>query len=402
MTVKGFLALARSQLAVVRPLRFVTGNQSADLDSIVCAITYAYLQYNLDQELIVPLINIPKKDFRLRRDIELLLKSHSITEDNLFFLEDFKKATATTNADLVLVDHCNVQGDIFTELINEGRLKVVGIVDHHEDEKEFLDANPRIVRSTGSCSSLVFNYWNTQYKNAGSVLNNTEVVSLLLGPLLMDTSNMSFKVEEPDTVAFKDYEEILSKHQNGFINFLAKSEEKQTYDDFYKKLKKAKKDLAGFSFGDILRKDYKQFTFVNGPSQKKVVVGFSSLGKSFDWILTQYSTEEMVQTFRHAEVDLKLDILVMTPSYTRSENDQYTREFAYHYKDATFSTLGELATAPLELDSDIYKKEEISLKISEIDHSEPFVVYNQRKLAASRKQVVPVVKEIIETHKFLL
>lgn len=402
MSVKAFLALARSQLAIVLPLRFVTGNQSADLDSVVCAITYAYLLYDLNQQLIVPLINIPKKDFRLRRDIELLLKSHSITEDNLFFLEDFKAATTSSNADLVLVDHCNVQGDIFTELINEGRLKVTGIVDHHEDEKVFLDASPRVVRSTGSCSSHVFNYWNSQYQNAGSVLNNTEVVSLLLGPLLMDTSNMSFKVEEPDTVAFKSYGEILSEHQNGFINLLTKNEEKQTFDGFYKKLKKAKKDLSGFSFADILRKDYKQFTFVNGPSKKNVIVGFSSLGKSFDWILTQYSTEEVVQAFKHVELDLKLDILVMTPSYTRSENEQYTREFAYHYKNAAFSTLGKWATGPLELNSDIYKKEEISQKITDIANQEPFVLYNQNKLAASRKQVVPVVKAILENHNFQL
>lgn len=44
-------------------------------------------------------------------------------------------------------------------------------------------------------------------------------MELLLGPLLIDTSCMSHKVEEPDTIAFKNYQKGLgNQFQQLFIS----------------------------------------------------------------------------------------------------------------------------------------------------------------------------------------
>lgn len=362
---------------LTRATSFVTGNQSADMDSVISALSYAYLQHQHDPSVeLVPLVNIPKRDLRLRRDIELLLKQNAIVEDQLFFLEDLAALTKEVDSvDVVLVDHCNVQGDLMTHMYNEGKLRIVGIVDHHADEGVALDAQPRIIEPTGLCSGLVFNYWFDKFPDK-KVFD--EVVPLLLGPLLIDTSNMTQKVEENDRVAYARYHELLVSAQS---------------TELYQTLKAAKKDLSGFSFAELLRKDYKQFVFVT--SKGPVSVGFSSLGKAFAWLLKTYTIEDIVATLSAVEADLGLDILVITTSYTQKESGQYTREFAYHYRRAEFASLAE-SLEGLSLDDNVYKREAVEGQIEHISRTTKLRVFNQGNTAASRKQVVPIVKTALE------
>ncbi|ODV66666.1 DHH phosphoesterase [Hyphopichia burtonii NRRL Y-1933] len=394
-SVKAFLAGLKSQLtsqSAKSPIRFVTGNQSADMDSVISAISYSYFQFIFDPSItLVPLINIPRADLSLRRDIVLLLKSHSITEDVLFFLEDLEEMSQNDRViELVLVDHCNIQGELLSKLSNEKRLKVISIIDHHADEGVFLDSHPRIIQLNGSCSSLVFNYWFDQFNNR-EIFQNHELVQLLLGPLLVDTSNMTQKVEENDTLSYKRYKGLLNLAEDpNKMNCLNKPDTKRDLDDFYKQLKKAKKDLEGFSFYDILRKDYKQFSFINKSS--RVNVGFSSLGKSIFWISKNFKIDVIEKTLESIINDLNLDVIVITTSYTKKENDEYTREFVYYYKDAKFGSISELAKE-LELNNDIYHQD----KLNEMKLINNLKIFNQANIKASRKQVVPVVKNILET-----
>lgn len=401
LSLRTFLVNLKTQLAnnaVKYPLKFVTGNQSADMDSVVSALSYAYFQYHHDPNVtLIPLINIPKNDFQLRRDIVLLLLSHSISDDNLFFVEDFAKLTTKEPAattEVILVDHCNIQGDLLTDALAQHRIKVTSIIDHHADENVFLDAHPRVIQLNGSCSSLVFNYWYDQFNNK-SIFKNNEVVQLLLGPLLIDTSNMTLKVEENDVIAFKHYGELLELESN--VSQFQLTDTTTDLNSFYSQLKKAKKDLDGFKFYDILRKDYKQFKFVNESKNTTASVGFSSLGKSFYWILTKYSEKEILDTFKSVVEDLKLDVLVITTSYTNKETSAYTREFGYFYQDSRFAQLAELAAPKLQLNSEIYKKATVNDKITSLAENVNFKVYNQGDITASRKQVVPVVKDVLET-----
>ncbi|CUM45583.1 uncharacterized protein AC631_03741 [Debaryomyces fabryi] len=412
MSLRSYLVTLKKQLesnSIKTPLRFVTGNQSADLDSVISAITFAYFNYKRDESLLIPLINISRNDFKLRRDIVTLLNSYSITEDSLYFIEDFKRITASdAPIELTLVDHCNVQGDIFTEYISEGKLEVVGIIDHHQDESVFLNANPRIIHSNGSCSSLVFNYWYDQFSNKDIFYEkNNEVVPLLLGSLLIDTSNMTQKVEGGDVIAFSEYQNILQKNENllkGLNEYACQSTDniEKLLKGYYKQIKKAKKDMKGFSFYDILKKDYKQFKFIS-KSDVSTTVGFSSIGKSFYWLFSNYSKEEISETFNKIMKDLNLDLLVMTPSYTRQENDQYAREFGYTFNSKNsrkeiLLQLAELAKDELKLNSDTYKLENFDNYLANLANNQEFKVYNQNNLAASRKQIVPVVKNILENN----
>lgn len=394
MSLEKFFKSLRPVVQNAKLYRFVTGNQSADMDSVVSAISYAYFYHlkNPSEAPFLPLVNINRDELRLRRDIVLLLKAHSLNEKSLFFLDDVEQLTKgnASTLEVVLVDHCNLQGTLLTKLYEEKRLKVVGIIDHHADEEVFKDASPRIIQGNGSCSALVYNYWKAQL---GEV--EEELLQLLLGPLLIDTSNMTQKVEEGDVIAFADYEKVLNA---GVVNLNVEGE-KSSIDDFYKTLKTAKKDLTLFSFFDILRKDYKQFKFTS-LSGKQVRMGFSSLGKSIAWVLKTYPTSEVTSTFDKMVDTFGLDAVVITTSYTQKENDQYTREFCYYSTLEELDNLAQLVE-PLQLGLDFYKKAAVEEKLAEVNNTRKFKVYNQANIYASRKQVVPVVKAVIEEGKLV-
>lgn len=391
MSISSFLDKLRPVVASKGALRFVTGNQSADMDSVVSAITYAYFynQKNPTEVPFLPLVNITRDELRLRRDIVLILNSHSIRNDQLFFLDDLHELTTLSNShlELVLVDHCGLQGELLNQLYDQKRLHVVSIIDHHADEGQFKDAVPRIIQSNGSCSALVFNYWNAQLGG----IKDEDAILLLLGPLLIDTSNMTQKVEDGDVEAFEQYLKLLGGQD---LQATTSAPAADSKDALYLELKSAKKDLNGFLFYDILRKDYKQFKFLTKDGGA-VSIGFSSLGKSISWILKKYSTEEVLETFDKMVTTFHLDVVVITTSYSKKENKEYTREFCYYTTKPEFNSLASKADA-LQLDQNIYNKKDVDSAVEKINKFKSFHVYNQVNIHASRKQVVPVVKSIIE------
>lgn len=419
MSVRSFLSslksLVDSGALLKSPLKFVTGNQSADLDSVISAISYSYLTNLKDSsEHVIPLINIPREDLRLRRDIVLVLRAHSINEDLLYFVEDFSQLIKKSEApsQLTLVDHCNLQGDEVTDAYNAKLLKIVAIIDHHADEQIALDANPRIVQVNGSCSSLVFNYWYNQIGQPTSFYTDNDVILLLLAPLLIDTTNMAAKVENEDTIAFKKYGEILLSSDNTSLDIFKAyalpgaepQKEIDIFESFYKQVKAQKKNIEGFSMKDFLRKDYKQFEFHSKTSGSSSRIGFSSLLKPFSWILKNYSYAEVITACTELRKDNNLDVNVMTTSYTRKDNGLYAREFAYCYNSTNsnselYAKLPEFCTV-LDLHSDdLYSVLAKDLSaLNNFQSNEVLILLNQHNTQASRKQVVPAVKEAIETN----
>lgn len=376
---------------------FVTGNQSADLDSVVSALSFSYFRFKHDSSSIsIPLINIPREDFKLRRDIKLVLESQQITEDQLYFIEDFKSITKNQpKVEITLVDHCNLQGETLLEYAQQNELKVNAIIDHHEDEKVFLDANPRIIKPNGSCSSLVFNYWDSKIDDEILKENNSEIIKLLLAPLIIDTSNMTLKVQEDDTICMKRYNELMaaSAEDKGFCITSDSNDSNDFIESYYQSIKDAKKDLEGFMFNDILRKDYKQFKF-NG-----IGVGFSSISKSAEWLFKKYSNDDILSGIDNLFKFFKLDALIITPSYS-TKKGKFTREviIAYHPDSPFIVQLGSLENNvnTLELNSNVHNEEKFVDRVKQLNSSLVFKIFNQQNLAASRKQIVPAVKQALE------
>ena len=274
LTIRSFLNLLKSTPVTASTVKIVCGNESADLDSVASAISYAYLSYIHDDtnpQPIIPVINIPREDLKLRRDIVHVLRDVNVSEDLLFFLEDVKQWNdAKKSIETILVDH--------NEVVNEAKkyvTKVIGIIDHHKDMGLYLDSSPRIVQVCGSCSSLVFKYFMESVFGP-EFKPSPDVVQLCLAAGLVDTTNFTHRVEEPDL------------HCKELYTTLIPDVGMQTYT---KTIKNAKNDISGFTARDLLRKDYKQFEFLNANNVHggKLVMGISSIVKPMEWLYEEFN-----------------------------------------------------------------------------------------------------------------
>lgn len=325
--------------------------------------------------LVLPLLNIPREDLNLRPDIKYLLQKTGIAPTSLPFMDDLTKLPLSklSGAKAFLVDHNKLVGP--TKNIFESR--VVGIIDHHDDEgaykSEIEAANgPRIIKKTGSCSSLVSTYF---YSTLGAEVfkNDKDLNMLALGPLLQDTSAMkSPKVEDPDREAFKLYMEFLG---------VSKADVKELYNT----LDTFKKDVSSLSGPEVLRKDYKEWAPEG--QYKGGKIGISSMVKSLNWLFNTYDDFENDMTAwgkqRH------LDVMVLNCSYKSSETGKFHRDLLIWSpsdleSDRLLEVIEEikepLDLTPLQLRNKVIAQD---LKIH---------MFHQGNTKASRKQVAPLLK----------
>lgn len=76
--------MLQSQLSLYHTIRVVLGNQTCDLDSAVCALVQGFLEYidvkkhEQDDHAVIPVMNIPEKEFCVKTEVVYSLKSHNI------------------------------------------------------------------------------------------------------------------------------------------------------------------------------------------------------------------------------------------------------------------------------------------------------------------------------------
>lgn len=76
--------LLQSQLSLYHTIRIVLGNQTCDLDSAVCALVQGLVEYvnvkkhGQNDHAVIPVMNIPEKEFRIKTEVVYSLKSHNI------------------------------------------------------------------------------------------------------------------------------------------------------------------------------------------------------------------------------------------------------------------------------------------------------------------------------------
>ena len=259
---------------VGRSVSFVIGNESADLDSITCALVYGYIQSSTPDarkadNYIIPVSNIPSGELRLRPELKALLKHADLEPADLITRDDLgslQERLSPEKCEWTLVDHNVIQG----ELGNYYSSQVTGVIDHHTDEGQVSKgAKPRVIGKSGSCISHVVEYcreaWDAISRSSSTndaagedekdvSTWDAQVAKLALGPILIDTVNLKAteKVTDHDRNAVTYLESKIS----------ASTVFGQTYDReaFFNEINNAKSDIDDLSLAEILRKDYKQWT----------------------------------------------------------------------------------------------------------------------------------------------
>ncbi|XP_070768213.1 exopolyphosphatase PRUNE1 isoform X2 [Enoplosus armatus] len=286
----------------------VLGNEACDVDSMVCALTYAYfLSKTVRSEMLaLPLLNIRQSDLVLRSDNVFLLRQIGLSPDLLLFRDqlDLRALQQAGRLRLTLVDH-NVLPSSDSDL--EGA--VVEVIDHHLLEREPSPFCPVIVETVGSCSTLVTEHI---IQKAPEILDQ-QVSQLLYAAVVLDCVNM-----EPSAgkVTPKD-SQYAAALECRFPSLPPRAALFQT-------LQNAKFDVSGLNTEQMLLKDMKA---ASGSLNLAVSVLYINLENFLQRAKLEAELSDFCLKFGF---DL---LLLMTISF--SENQEPIRELAVFSHSAT-------------------------------------------------------------------
>ena len=254
---------------------FVIGNEAGDADSIIAAISLAYIEsarQNLDK---TPIVSIPKVDLETQRpEVKLLLELAGIDDPAkvlVFVNSPVVTGDFTGSASVTLVDH-----NVMSQTMSKKRWNVTEIVDHHEDEGQYMDSiygsdrtiafadGQALVAST--CTLVA-----ERLKQEWVGLYPASVGLLLLGVVLLDSVDLSPQVGK---VTQRDRDAVADLLQNTNWDDLPKKSKTLlgmnsttgtlNSTTVFNLLQDAKYDPAfweSLSVRDALRLDYKEFPF---------------------------------------------------------------------------------------------------------------------------------------------
>jgi len=236
-----FLRETRAAVADGRARRVVLGNEAADLDSMAAAVGYAYFlsSAGAGEAVFVPVINIPRADYKLRTEAAYLFAEAGIPVSLLTFADelDLDDLAGSEAAEIVLVDH-NVLAAGQQGLAPA----VVGVIDHHKDEGGFADARVRVIEPVGSACTLV---GEALLGDAGAALE-PGLAKLLAGTILLDTVNLdpaAQRATPKDGAVVARLLEICGADRTAL----------------FERLQFEKFNVASLDTADLLRKDYKEY-----------------------------------------------------------------------------------------------------------------------------------------------
>ncbi|KAF4999505.1 hypothetical protein FDECE_11496 [Fusarium decemcellulare] len=381
LSLGSFLATARSALTAPAaqrnvPLTFVVGNESAevDLDSLCSALVYAYIRsHTPPHTLHIPLSNLPRDDLALRTEMNAVLKHAGLSLKDLLTLSELPDLKPEETRWL-LVDHNSLTGPL-----RKYSDQVLGCVDHHADENAVIkDATPRVIEPCGSCMSLVVDesrkaWEELSRQDSSSAAEDEKLAKIGLAPILSDTTNLTAKekVREKDPKAVSFLEALIQ--DSAFSR-----------DAYFDEISAVKEDISDLSFRDIFRKDYKEW---DGSGLK---LGISCVVQNFDYLVSKAEgPQALLEDFEAWARERELDVAsIMTTSHPDGE-------FQRHLLVWGVSKEGREAVDRFVKDGDKLQLE--TWKGGELDDGETRFAWRQKNLAASRKQVAPLLREALKS-----
>jgi exopolyphosphatase len=450
-SLSGFLSAARAAclrgLPPLAAFTIVLGNPSADLDSFIGAVVYAYFcsaRSGDPKRWFIPVLNLPTTPacdlWRLRPEFATALElaegrpvGHGLNgvvkdENNRVFLEqlitisDIRLASKSTPVslfshlrarsslassqkdDYVLVDHnAPTVPTVSMEDLNR-HVNVTGCIDHHVDEC-FVppDASPRIIKTgIGSCTSLVVQHLRDSqlWPVPGEEYATGELARLALAPILIDTANLTAegKVSDTDRDAVAFLESCIQSASTA-----GPGTEDWDRKSFYRKIATTKANsLDRLTIPEIFGRDYKEWA-ESTRSGEKLSIGISSIVKPITWLLRKAETAEeflnQLHTFAH-DSEHKLALFgVITTFVTESGDFQRELLLTASGKPAleALKTFEAEATKELDLRPWNANSELLDLvKATASGANKSSCLWWQADVAKSRKQVAPLLREAVK------
>ena len=250
----------------------VIGNEAGDADSIVSAITLAYIESTQEAMQSTPIVSIPKADLATQRpEVKLLLELAGISNatNDLHFVDDPLIVEDCLVARVTLVDH-----NALAEQFQWKNWTVVEIVDHHEDEGLYLDTCSGTARTIAFADdkALVASACTLVAERQSTVWNppySSSIGLLLLGVILLDSVNLSPEVgkvtqRDRDAVANllenTDWGDLPEKTQVALGMGLSSEPDPEAVFEMLQGAKYDSSFWRSLSVRDALRYDYKEYS----------------------------------------------------------------------------------------------------------------------------------------------
>jgi len=395
-----FLKRARGENREGKKTVAVIGNQAADLDSVVSAAVMGYIldlemaqSHDSTQVQVVPVMNTPRRDVRLRTELSFLFSELGFKADGDDFITSIDEINLLAlsqrehGLSLALVDHnalCDHQAE-FSPYVER-------IIDHHIDEHhDFPALSPRArdIALVGSCCTLIFEYWHSsRIPNLRDALFDSsalhEMKYLLLATILLDTANLvregtGARVTPRDVEAANVLALQLDMNESQRLSL-------------FTRVRTAKFDKSGLSNNELLRSDYKQYTF--GKQGKSLtVVGVSSVPRS----LQDFSAAAIMEFTD----ERRLGLHVLMGAFSGADGN-FRRQLVLFSTD---SSLVRQAVKGLSDSKDpVFLLERLhdgtcGAHVEELNGSKAGILerYEQKNLKISRKLLQPALARIFES-----
>ncbi|KAF7554537.1 hypothetical protein G7Z17_g2830 [Cylindrodendrum hubeiense] len=379
-SLQAFLATARNALTTpaaqrTAPLTFVVGNESADLDSLSSAVVYAYIRtYSPPHTLHIPLSNLPRADLALRTEMTAVLKSAGLVPADLLTLSDLPELDPN-DTNWMLVDH-----NCLTGPLKQYAGRIFGCIDHHTDELSVSQSvSLRVVEPCGSCMSLVVEEtrqaWDAlsrEVEGGDAADEDEKLAKIGLASILSDTINLTAKAKvrekDPRAVAF-----LEAKIRDPVFD------RNQYFDD----ISAVKEDISSLNFRDIFRKDYKEW------DESGLKLGISCSVQGFDYLVAKAGgAASLLDDLASWTQERGLDVAsLMTTSHP---DDEFQRHLlVWGLTDEGKAAVERFRKLGVELQLETWGD-------GALDDGANRSAWRQYNLAASRKQVAPLLREALK------
>jgi len=137
--------------------------------------------------------------------------------------------------------------------------RVVAVIDHHEDEGQYMHtADPRVIEPAGSCASLV-----TRLCQSLHLTMPPELAILLLSAILIDTKGLEARGKALDVDRGAAAFLFPLSNLAGDVEFSTSSDisHLSSVQSLSITLGEKKSDVSHLSTKDLLRRDYKEYSF---------------------------------------------------------------------------------------------------------------------------------------------
>jgi exopolyphosphatase len=311
---------------------------------------------------VLPIVNCKKEDLPLKTEVTHWLKKHEIDLDNLICRDEIDIEKRVEN--FILVDHH----------VSPFHERVISVLDHRPyDEKSNLGDECAVnIQEVGSCATLVAEAMKTDLGSEG--LNNfKDVLHLLYGPIVLDTINFSKEADKVRELDFEMAALIERKLDIGDVTTTRKS--------LFDELVEARANVGALNSLQVLSKDLKIIS--NKNSSVRVALPGVLV---FDYVNMPNAADNLRAFAERENIDVVM-LMGMKPVGNSVERHLGVINIKNMplYKDI-LNTVKSMSNPELRLQF----QEHVQFLNGEF--------FIQENVKASRKQILPVIKELLESY----